>query len=169
MTSSRFIMVFLLSLLVDAGIGCARRSTDSANPDTALLLAARKGDTASLQRLLRAGADVEAKDQGGSTALAVAANYGHPDAVKLLLENGADPVAGGLNGETALVDAARLANANKVELLLDRGADLRLKNQALFAVGESEPPMLEAAPGGAAKQVTANNSKRLTMAQPDFP
>ena len=167
--TARLIIVFLLSLLVDAGMGCARRPTDSASPDIALLQAARRGDTASLQRLLRAGADVEAKDQGGSTALAVAANYGHPEAVKLLLQNGADPVAGGLNGETAFVDAARQANANKVELLLDRGADLSLKNKALFAVGESEPPTLEAAPGGATQQVHRPQQQEADNGTARFP
>jgi ankyrin repeat protein len=139
-----------LLFLVGVGIVCARRPTDSAKLDTDLLHAARKGDTASVQHLLQHGAHIEAKNQGGQTALAVAAEFGHSDTVNLLLANGADPVAGELAPESALIiNAARQANANKVELILERGADLKTKNEALFAVGESEPAVLEALPGAA--------------------
>src|SRR6202011_3754409 len=109
----RFLVMVPLSLLIGGGIGCARRPVDSARVDSELLQAARKGDTASVQRLLQHGAHIEAKDQGGSTALALAGDFGHSDTVKLLLEEGADPVAGSLNGGRALIDAARQANANK--------------------------------------------------------
>jgi ankyrin repeat protein len=129
----------LLLFLVGAGIVCARRPTDSAKLDTDLLHADRKGDTASVQHLLQHGAHIEAKNQGGQTALAVAAEFGHSDTVNLLLANGADPVASDLAPESALINAARQANANKVELILEKGADLKTKNEALFAVGESEP------------------------------
>jgi ankyrin repeat protein len=108
MTSARFAAVFLLSLVVGAGIGCARRPTNSASYDTELLHSARRGDTASVQRLLQHGAHIEAKDQGGSTALALAALFGHSDTVKLLLEKGADPIAGRVNSDDALIEAARL-------------------------------------------------------------
>jgi ankyrin repeat protein len=79
----------------------------------------------------------------------VAAEFGHSGIVNLLLANGADPLAGELAPESALIDAARHANANKAELILERGADLRTRNEALFAVGESEPAVLEALPGAA--------------------
>ena len=137
----------LLIFLVAAGIGCARRPVDSAKLDTDLIRAARKGDTSSVQRLLQHGAHIEAKNQGGQTALAVAADFGHSNTVNLLLANGADPLAGDLAPESALISAARRANSNKVELILERGADLKTKNEALFAVGESEPATIEALPG----------------------
>ncbi len=137
----------LLIFLVAAGIGCARRLINFISKNnTDLIRAARKGDTSSVQRLLQHGAHIEAKNQGGQTALAVAADFGHSNTVNLLLANGADPLAGDLAPESALINAARQANANKVELILS-GADLKTKNEALFAVGESEPATIEALPG----------------------
>ena len=143
MTLGRILTVVLLSFLVGVGIGCARRSAGSARLDADLLQSVGKGDTAAVQHLLQQGAHIEAKDEGGSTALALAADYGHADTVELLIKEGADPIVGGVNSDDALVEAARVANANKVELLLQRGAALKERNEALFAVGESEPAFLE--------------------------
>jgi uncharacterized protein len=100
----RPLTIILIGVVISATISCTRQKRDTLDAD--LLQAARKGDTASVERLLKKGANIEAKDQGDWTALAVAANYGHADTVKLLLENGADPVAGQLDGDKALFDAA---------------------------------------------------------------
>jgi ankyrin repeat protein len=146
MTLGRILTMVLLSFVVGAGIGCARKPVGSPRLDTDLLESARKGNTTAVQHLLQQGAHIEAKDQGGSTALALAADYGHADTVKLLMKEGADPIVGGVNSSDALIEAARTANANKVELLLQRGATLKERNEALFAVGESEPAVVEASP-----------------------
>lgn len=79
MTLDRILTMVLLSFLVGAGIGCARKLVDSARLDADLLESARKGNTAAVQHLLQQGAPVEARDEGGSTALALAADYGHAD------------------------------------------------------------------------------------------
>ena len=114
----------------------ARYGSDSGGLDQQLLQAARNGDTASVRQLLKKGANIETKDQGGSTPLALALNYGYADMVDLLLERGADPVAGGLKGDDVLVNAARQGNPKKIELLLERGADPKSKDQALLATAE---------------------------------
>jgi len=57
---------------------------------TPLIEAARVGDLASAEMLLRAGADVNATDFRNATPLSEAALYGRKDMVKLLLDRGAN-------------------------------------------------------------------------------
>lgn len=55
-----------------------------------LIQAARQGDTSAVERLLAAGANVDAQDEGGQTAL-MAATYGnHRETARVLVEAGAD-------------------------------------------------------------------------------
>ena len=146
MTLARSVAWVLLSLAVATCVTCTRRPVDHAKLDAELLQSVRNGDIATVLHLLQQGADIEARDQGGSTALALAADYGHRDVVRLLLDRGADPVAGRLSGESALTEAASLGYATKVALVLERGADLKAKSEALFAMGESGPVVLKACP-----------------------
>ena len=68
-----------------------RRKSHTARPsgDTALMLAARTGNVAVVQRLADAGADVNARTQGGHTALMWAAAEGHADVAEVLIDGGA--------------------------------------------------------------------------------
>lgn len=54
-----------------------------------LLLAARRGDVAEINKLIAAGQKVNQADRFGTTALHLAAMYDHLDAVNLLLQKGA--------------------------------------------------------------------------------
>jgi ankyrin repeat protein len=146
MTLARSVTWVLLSLAIATSVTCTRHPVDHAKLDAELLQSVRKGDTVTVLHLLQQGADINTRDQGGSTALALAADYGHRDVVRLLLDRGADPVAGGLSGESALTEAASLGYATKVALVLERGADSKAKNEALFAMGESGPVVLQALP-----------------------
>lgn len=121
---------------------CARKHVDVTKLNADLLEAAQKGDTGSVERLLREGAAIEAKNRTGSSPLALAANYGHADTAKLLLAKGADPVAGGLAGESALSEAAVGSNSTRVSLILERGSDSKTSSKALFAMSESRPLVL---------------------------
>lgn len=86
----------------------------------ALVVAAERGDLASIQRLLDAGADVNARDARRRNAVLAATQGGHEAAARLLIERGADVNAqdeiddsafllAGARGHTGIVRAALAA------------------------------------------------------------
>lgn len=109
--------------LLDAGAdpNCRRRTANQ----PALWWAAGVGMTDVIDRLIAAGADVEASDDWGSTALINAASSGKVDAVRHLLAAGADPRAHISDGRTALNLAVRGGKPAILAALLDAGADLQ--------------------------------------------
>lgn len=90
---------------------------------TALMVAAGRGDADAVQRLLRAGADVNARNPNGGTALMYAAVNGDPETLQRLLDHGAKVNLAGVNGWTALMVAAAKGHAPAARLLLKAGAD----------------------------------------------
>ena len=79
---------------------------DKQGGHTALILAARSGDTDAVKTLVAAGADVNQISQGdGTSPLLIAAINGHFDLAKWLLDQGADPNAAASNGVTPLYAA----------------------------------------------------------------
>jgi ankyrin repeat protein len=94
--------------------------------ESALMMAALKGDLAGAQLLLDRGAKV---DQPGWSPLHYAATGPEPKVVQLLLDRGAEIDAASPNGSTPLMMAAQYGSEDSVQLLLDRGADPRRRNQ----------------------------------------
>ncbi len=91
------------------------RTTDGATP---LHIAAKKGHTNVVEKLIAAGCDVDkARTDSGSTALFTAAQEGQIDVVKKLLENGADRSICGFQNRTPL-EQARLKGHDAVVALL---------------------------------------------------
>jgi ankyrin repeat protein len=83
---------------------------------TALMLAARDGNTALVQQLLDRGARVDVRSRMGWTALTYAAWKGHPDIARRLLKAGADPAVADRSGWSPLMHAtARAAESSTVE------------------------------------------------------
>jgi ankyrin repeat protein len=90
--------------------------------DTALMFAARAGDSASAKLLVAAGAHVNDADAWGVSATAMAAHAGHGEMVEFLLERGADPNVAA-PGFTALHAAIMRRDERMVGALLAHGAD----------------------------------------------
>jgi ankyrin repeat protein len=94
--------------------------------ESALMLAALKGDMADVKLLLDRGAKV---NLAGWSPLHYAATGPDPKIVQLLIDNGADLNARSPNGTTPLMMAAQYGSEDNVKVLLDHGADLSLRNQ----------------------------------------
>ncbi len=100
---------------------------DAANAagETALMMAALKGETDWVRRLLDRGAAI---DRPGWTALHYAASGPEPRTLALLLERGAVIDAPSPNRSTPLMMAAGYGDERSVDLLIASGAKLALRN-----------------------------------------
>lgn len=114
----------VFALLVNA------RETDleakARNGDTALMIAAYKGNQAAVEVLLAKNVEV---NKPGWTALHYAAAIGNNAIVRLLLEKSAYIDADSPNKTTPIMMAARGGYILTVKLLLDEGADASLRNE----------------------------------------
>ena len=93
--------------------------------ESALMIAAIKGDLASVKLLLDRGARI---NQPGWTALHYAASGREPKTVEWMLDRGAEVDALSPNGSTPLMLAAQYGSEVSVDLLLARGANMALRN-----------------------------------------
>jgi len=107
--------------LIDSGVDVNRPSVDGT---TALHWAAYYGELELAQRLIRAEADPDTRNDYGSSPLGEAATKGDLEMISLLLEAGADAEAANPEGQTALMAVARTGNVAAAKLLLDNGADV---------------------------------------------
>jgi ankyrin repeat protein len=89
--------------------------------------AVKAGDVKTLEALLDAGADVDAKDEHGQTALMNAARDGHAPVVRLLVARGADLNHTAKFNLSALMLAVLNGRDAIVGLLADAGADLTIE------------------------------------------
>jgi len=107
-------------------------ANDNVEGRTPLMLAAFRGDTAGVIRLLEAGAEVNARDRDGDTALMFAACKGHGLISALLLQYGANVYARARNGWTAKKAAEAGLHQEVAEML--RRAETEGAAQILSAV-----------------------------------
>jgi ankyrin repeat protein len=94
--------------------------------ESALMLAALKGNLALVQRLAERGAAI---NQAGWSALHYAATGPNPAVAAWLIERGAQLEARSPNGTTALMMAAGYGNEQTAELLLAAKADVQSRNE----------------------------------------
>src|SRR6185436_2534464 len=92
-----------------------------------LLVAIRNGDHAQVQKLLRAGADVNTADSDGTTALMHAVVESDVKMMKLLIDTRANVNAKNALDSTALMYAA--TDLAKTKLLVEAGADVKAKGK----------------------------------------
>ncbi|MDH4061819.1 MAG: ankyrin repeat domain-containing protein [Aquincola sp.] len=97
----------------------------NADDETAMMMAALRGQTAWVRRFLDRGAKVH---KTGWSPIHYAATGPAADAVALLLDRGAPIDAESPNRTTPLMMAARYGTEASVDLLLARGADAKRKN-----------------------------------------
>ena len=101
--------------------------------ESALMMAALKGEITGARALLERGARV---NQPGWSALHYAATGTEVQLVRLLMEKGADVNAASPNGSTPLMMAAQYGSEDSVTLLLAAGADPRRRNQRDLAASD---------------------------------
>jgi FOG: Ankyrin repeat len=118
----------------------ARPEMEANGDDSSLVHASETGNLEEIRRLLQAGADPNA-DENGNYALHKAALYGHREVVRLLLDYGADPNAqdfeGGIPLSSAIHSSSQFPNKPPsvikeiVTDLLNAGADPNRKDEFL--------------------------------------
>jgi ankyrin repeat protein len=81
-------------------------------------------DKLEIRKLLKDGADVNARDSNGVTALIIAARWGRDDICSLLISKGADVNAKTDHGMTPLMAAAYYGHTQTCAFLLEKGADM---------------------------------------------
>jgi len=86
--------------------------------DEKLFDASIEGQLDIVKLLIKAGADINAKNEYGDTPLIVASRYNQMDIVKLLIKAGADINIKNKGGNTALMIAFRYGYEDIVDLLL---------------------------------------------------
>ena len=94
-----------------------------------LHLAAMTNQRKIAAELVKAGAEVEARDHLGRTPLLQAARSGQPNMIDFLLRNRADIKAQDKEGNTVLHLAAEGISADTIIALIERGADVSARNK----------------------------------------
>jgi ankyrin repeat protein len=89
--------------------------------------AATRGDLPAVLELLRAGADVDARDRHGQTALMLAAHRGHREVVEALAGAGANLNVAAKYNLTALMLAIVAGHPAVARTLVEAGADLAVR------------------------------------------
>jgi ankyrin repeat protein len=84
-----------------------------------------EGNASQAERLLKAGAELDAKNEDGNTPLVIAAERGHLEVAKVLIEHKADINAKAhMFGFNPLIMAASQGHGEMAGFLIDNGADV---------------------------------------------
>jgi ankyrin repeat protein len=166
----------LLIVTVAATAVCTAADTTSATVQTdgttPLHWAVRAGDMATVKRLLRDGADVNATNRYGVTPLSLAAQNGDAPAIDVLLAAGADAKRTVSNGQTMLMLAARSGNTSAIRALLSHGARVNAKetvlgeNALIWAAADNHADAIAALVRGGAEVNARSNA--LTFPRRDY-
>jgi ankyrin repeat protein len=132
--------IIMLSIILGCS-GCGNRQSGAANersqtietgtvetPDMDIFTAALLGNLKAINNHIKAGTDLNQKDEYGSTPLIIAATFGKTDVAIALIDAGADLNLKSDEGSTPLHTAAFFCRKEITNALLEKGADKTLKN-----------------------------------------
>ena len=103
--------------------------THYSKPNRDLHYAARRGLYQWTQDSIKAGADVNARNQDGQTPLTVATLHEHIPIMEMLIDKGTDVNCWDANHETALHHAVRKYSKKAMRVLIKAGADVNAFNK----------------------------------------
>ena len=136
-----------------------------ADPNAALLGAARSGLATVVEQLLLMGANLNLRDpHNGYTPLIWAARQGHLETTQVLLERGADPYLRSFRGYTALIEAVSHGHPEIISVLLDEGVDPSLGIFAAARASHLESMRILLERGADPNQQSNDESTPLTIA-----
>ena len=121
----------------------------TADGTSALHWAVYHGDADLADRLIAAGAKVNAKNDYGATPLSEAAVVGNVQVLRKLLAAGADVESPNGDGQTALMVIARTSNVDAAKLLISKHANVNAVEQwrgqtpLMWAAAENQPAMVK--------------------------
>ena len=101
---------------------------------TPLMLSSKVGEVATVEALLKAGANVHATDKDGWTVLMQSIVFCCHDVIKSVLKAGANIDTCTNIGDTALMIAARWENIGIIDILLKAGAKVNIRNRNNWTV-----------------------------------
>lgn len=129
-SSIKQIILLSLIVLLSACQSNTEKQTQNDNtiPAQNLHEATFMGNKKAIQQHIKAGSDLNEKDQYGSTPLTIAITFDKTAIAKLLIDSGANIHATSADGSTPLHTAAFLCRIEVVEALLNKGADRELTN-----------------------------------------
>src|SRR5579863_4831013 len=141
-------LVFVPLVILSPALCLLASTVTEADGTTPLHWASYRDDLASADRLIRAGAKVNAANDLGVTPLWPASENGSSAMVRRLLDAGANPNAALLAGETPLMVAARSGYPDVVEQLLNKGANpnahgSRGQTALMWAVAQKHPGVVK--------------------------
>ena len=146
-----------------------------ADGTTPLHWAAHENDLSAVQRLIKQGANVNAKNDYGATPMSEAAVTGNAALLEALLKAGADAESPNADGQTALMVVARTGNVEAARVLIARGANVnavekwRGQTALMWAVAQGQPAMVRELIARGAQvnaRSTVNSWSRQVTAEP---
>src|SRR2546423_4575224 len=125
MATTRMFRLLAVAILAFA----VAHSAAAQNRDLALIATAGRGDIAGVERLIREGASVAARDGRGRTALLAATHGNHVAVARALIAAGADVNAKDDIEDSPFLYAGAEGRAEILKMTLAAGADLNSKNR----------------------------------------